>query len=250
MRTTSPVPGWSGARLAGLLTLLLACAAEVRGIKHKPSAEANDHAEAVLIKSRNARNQKDGSCSGVLIAPDVVLTAAHAVDGFDTWEVTAPYAKGGPFKARSKTVKFHPNHRVGTFENDLAVLILDAKIDIGRKLPTLYGGALLPINTKLLVIGRTDNGSISNTKLFLTPATRVQFPDNINVYGGNPQLVERGDSGGPVFVAGKEQEIVGLISGYVEFSLRNVATDLYVPITPKNREWILQQVPRDGKAAK
>jgi secreted trypsin-like serine protease len=222
----------------------MAGTSSVYALKGRSNREANDHPEAVLLLSKSSAHHKSVSGSGALIARNVVLTAAHCVEGFDHWDILAPYAKNGPAKASAKIAKVHPQHKGGNFEHDLAVIILDSPIDIDRKYPTLYGGNLFPINTKLVALGRVDKGTISTAKLFKAEVPLSPFPGNLNVYGGNPQVSEKGDSGGPVFVAGKEREIVAVISGFVEFSRRNVATDLYVPLDEKTRDWIVKQIPR------
>ncbi len=216
----------------------------LQAIKRKPAAEVRGHPELVLISAKQSKGKEVSVCSGTLIAPNVVLTAGHCVDGFDQFAVSAPYAKKGADKATSTTPRKHPQFKRGDFEHDLAVLILDQDMDVGGKLPALYRGNLYPINTPLLVIGRVENGTISNSKLFQTQVVLVQFPGSINVYGANPQVIQHGDSGGPIFVAGKEQEIAAVVSGSISFSRWNVPTDLYVPISNKNRDWILRQVPR------
>jgi secreted trypsin-like serine protease len=215
---------------------------EVQAIKRRDSAEANDHPEAVLISARDSKKDKAASASGVLIAANAVLTAGHAVDEFDSWEITAPYAKDGPVTAKSTTARLHPGYKHGNFENDLAVLLLDSDIAIGQPFPTLHRGDLLPINTPLLVIGRTDNGTVSSSKLFYASVTLVSFPRNTNLYGGNPAVTEGGDSGGPVYANAKEPRLAGIVSGAAGFSRANVPTDCYVPISSKNRAWILQQL--------
>jgi hypothetical protein len=251
---TSVLKQWRvAALLAFLLGLLFSRLTQVQAIKPEVSRDAGDYPEAVLISARNTHNQRTGRASGALVAPRVVLTAAHCVAGFDSWEVRAPYTKPTPATAVSKTAKVYPKNKEGAFENDLAVLLLETGIDLGGKYPTLHGGDLFPIGTKLVVLGSTHNGPPSQTKLYQMPVALVSFPDNINVYGGNPQVVERGDSGGPVYVADKDHEIAAVVSGHIGLSQRFVATDLYVPLHGKNREWVLQQIrktPSDSRQPK
>jgi hypothetical protein len=223
--------------------IFLAGAADLYAIKRKPSLEASDHPEVVLITARSSKSSEVGKSSGALIAPNAVLTAAHGLDRFDTWEVTAPYAKNGPARSRSKTARVHPEFKPGTSEYDLALLVLTDPIDLGGKYPTLHDGDLYPLDTRLLVVGRVQNGSVSNTQLFKAPVTLVKFPGNTNLYGGWPHVVEQGDSGGPLFVHGKEQEIAALVSGHLGPSRGHVQTDCFIPVSRRNKAWILRQVP-------
>src|SRR5262249_13318769 len=140
--------------------------------------------------------------------------------------------------------RIHPKYRPGQKEFDLAVLILDEAVDIDKPFPTLHDGELLPIETKLNVIGRVANGKVSGDRLFQAVVTLVANRSNANVYGGNPHVCEHGDSGGPVFVAGKANEVVAIVSGGLQESRANVPTDIFVPITRASREWILRQVPK------
>lgn len=225
------------------LISLLVGGPEAQAIRRRPSLEARDHPESVLILARNSRERKPvfGLGSGALIAPRAVLTAAHCVVDFDTFEVTAPYAK--PQAARVQSARAHPDYKPGVNERDFAVLVLAEPIDTGKKLPTLYDGALLPIDAKLIVVGRVQNGRLSMNQLFLTEVSLVGDRYNNNVYGGNPPCSEHGDSGGPIFKAGKETEIVAIVSAELGETRANVATDIYAPITREIREWIKGQLP-------
>lgn len=230
-------------RVAIILGTSVLLAAPAAAVKHNPPRAATGHPEAVLVTAQNARTRKTLYGSGVLIAPRAVLTAAHCVADFEAWVVAAPH--GRPRQARAREARAHPKYQRGQKDNDLAVLVLDEAVDTGKPLPALRGGDLLPLETKLTVVGCVANGKVAGDRLYQATVALVGYRSNGNVYGGNPQVCEPGDSGGPVYVAGKGGEVVAVIGGVLEESRANAPTDIYVPISRANREWILRQIPKD-----
>jgi hypothetical protein len=221
--------------------LLLGSCTVAHALKQGPIHEATDHPEVVLIQMESP-TKRPFYCCGALVAPQVVLTAAHCVKGFEKWRICAPYALHGPITVRCKHAVTHPSFREGSVEHDVGLLILDGKIAIGRAFPRLYKGELLRLNEQLVVLGRVDNGALATTKAFTAKTSLVEFPGDLNVYGGHPNVTQPGDSGGPVFVSGWEQEIVAVISGGLLRSRANVPLDRYSPISRTNRAWILEQI--------
>src|SRR5262245_2580520 len=114
-----------------LIALLLAGAAAPAPIRHDPPTEAKDYPETVLIESRGGGDRRISHGCGVLIGPKVVLTVAHAVAGFESWTVTAPYAPGGPQRRTVRAVHIYPNYMQNDLETDLAVVRLDEPLDPG-----------------------------------------------------------------------------------------------------------------------
>lgn len=231
---------WVG-RLAPAV-VLAACAAAPAGIRRDPPVEAREFPEAVLIEGRAKDSRRVAHGCGVLVGPKAVLTVAHLVTGFDAWTVTAPYAAGGPRKQSAHTVHTYPGYRPDDLERDLAVLRLDEPLTVGGELPRLHNGDLLPLETKLVCLGRVANGRLSGDKMYQAPATLASFPGNINLYGGFPAQTESGDSGGPVYrVTRGGREIVGLILGRLGESRANVAIDTLLPVSRKTVAWVRTQ---------
>ena len=61
---------------------------------------AEGYPEAVLVTMRDGWGVI-GHCSGTLVAPTVVMTAGHCVDGASSWMIVAPYA-GGQWKRATR----------------------------------------------------------------------------------------------------------------------------------------------------
>jgi len=60
---------------------------------YRPGQPGDRASEAVLVDLYKA-GVLAAYCSGSVVAPYVVLTAGHCADGFDSWQVTAPFANG------------------------------------------------------------------------------------------------------------------------------------------------------------
>jgi hypothetical protein len=225
-----------------LAALLLAGAAAPAAIRRDPPTEGKGYPETVLVESRGAGDRRVSHGCGVLIGPKAVLTVAHAVAGFESWAVTAPYAPGGPQRRTARTVHIYPNHKPDDLETDLAVVRLDEPLDPGRAYPRLSDGELLPLETQLVCLGRVANGRLSADRLFQAPSTLANFPGNVNLYGGFPAQTEPGDSGGPVYRDGRgERLLVALVLGRLSESRANVATDAFLPISRRNAAWAREQ---------
>ena len=225
------------------LAVVVAAVPAGHALKGKTVREANDYPAAVLVEAADSKTRKGSRSSGCLLGPKLVLTAGHCIDDADTFRVTAPYAKGGPVSVKVKSATAHPKYKRGEFDHDVAVIVLEEAIEIEKDFPVLWEGEQFRIGTKFVVVGRVDDDKVSEDRLFRASTEVVQYPGNLNLYGGFPRTTQHGDSGGPVFVDAKSKKpiVVGIVTGMLGFSRRNVETDAYLPISAKVREWVLAE---------
>jgi secreted trypsin-like serine protease len=160
---------------------------------------ATDHPEAVAIDLYQG-GVLQAYCSGSVVAPYVVLTAGHCVDGFDSWQVRAPYASGGQSAESSngQMLDWQGNGETLDAEaHDVAVLVLATPITLSSY-PVLATSPV-PDGTPIINIGRVQDGTLSSTALYESMPLRA--------YGATPygwpldyltmDAVQSGDSGGP-----------------------------------------------------
>jgi Trypsin len=169
---------------------------------------------AVLLDSYGANDEK-WQCTGTLIAPRVVLTAATCLFHRGVKDlrqvVTAPYA-GGVVQQAARAI-LHPTF-TGDFvsQYNVGLVILDTPINLGSY--PLVGFRAQPVGTNIRNIGRTLNGGLTENNIYQGPATplqpgpvgypftdRTSFSARFHEYTDAGGAVLRADSTAPVVVA-------------------------------------------------
>jgi hypothetical protein len=219
---------WTRIAIVAMMTSMAACTAE-SSTESSVEDDLIDQADAIIggvpatnfpesaLLSLKKNGRAFGACSGTVIAPRVVLTAGHCVNGATQWDVTAPFAnnqRASSSKGALLDYQFvDPNQEtVDPNRHDVGLVILDTPINL-TTFPTLATSKVAD-GTQVVNIGRIQDGRLSNTQLFVSSAIPVRdaarqgFPfDYIAV-----ETIQSGDSGGPDMLAGTHT-IVAVNSG-------------------------------------
>jgi secreted trypsin-like serine protease len=201
------------AALAGLALWAKPAAAMVGGA---PPAEQSIARHVVLIVGGHSL------CTGVAIAPDLVLTAAHCVLSNGRYQLLAFEGRRSAVKEVAKVVP-HPQFSPSADAPDLALVKLAAQAGANlnpaafsdRRAPPLVGDRFIVAGFGVAVQGdRKTAGRLRAATLVATdrPSSQQLSLIDPRKLGETAGLgVCNGDSGGPVFDA-RDRALVGIIS--------------------------------------
>lgn len=171
-------------------------------------------------------SDKQQSCTGTLIAPTVVLTAAHCFVEENAPQELPPLADfeivAGPLAVDQssattlytiKKIVIHPGYPKGVTvddtgmgeDDDLALVILNETVDevgVMPILPTSLNDKVFANGTSFIITGygsRDQEGNLSGV-LYIADTPYLASSDYEFTAGGNGKDTCPGDSGGPIYV--------------------------------------------------
>lgn len=219
---TAPLSGRLRPPVAGLMCLLgLAPAGAVVGGRPAPEAAAS----AVMVLSSNG-----GVCTGIVVAPDAVLTAGHCVAARAEHRVHYKDAAGAPVLAEIAARALHPGYDAGAVAGrrrsiDLALVRLAAPLP-ARFVPAGLSGAMPRAGERLTLSGygvavAGDARSTGTYRSVELGVVEPHGPSRILVWlGAGPGGASacHGDSGGPIGASASVLAVSAWVGGQASAS--------------------------------
>ena len=178
-------------------------------------------------------------CSGTLVSPRVVVTAAHCLDPRITGGVT--FAQMGVFfgaklgAADGETLaiadaKFHEEWDTTTLANDIGVLRLEKEVDVPpMPLNTApFSAETIGATVRILGYGVQSATNAASGEKRAATSKVTEFTSTDFTYGGTPGQTCYGDSGGPAFLTVDGTEVFAGVTSWGDPDCKDTGVDTRV----------------------
>lgn len=223
-------------------------ASEMDGIIGGARVNSNDILAKKVVMLLTKKGKEVSICTGTPISKDVILTAAHCVDGAEKTDVAVVFhtdvtCESG-FNSDKQAIKVqdfisHSGYsRKADATNDLALVKMNSSIPSDYEISEIYDGTSELSTDQVTLAGYGITDEDGKGAMFLRTTTK-SFKNDITVEKENIVMEQKhtgvcsGDSGGPVFVeVGGKLKIAGVnsvVSGKKEAICHGKSVSMFVP---------------------
>lgn len=204
-----------------------------------------DRSPIAKLNMRDADGFSVGSCTGTIVLPRVVLTAAHCLDeevrAVRVWPGTGP-------EILAQSFVHYPNYRFNVSGFDVGLIFMAE--DLPRTpVPVLFSRDARVGEAAILAgWGRDENSDTTSLRAGSTTVSAVTMAFLQTPYAPPSSSVCSGDSGGPILLSEGGRWAIGGITSATSSTACNEGTNYFSAVrNPAVRAFILEHAPGIGQ---